>query len=87
MNPRRVIIWMTVGIFIVLTVLATLFFHGIPPWPVLICFAVSHTLFCVIVSRVKPYTGPYTQPMEDSTRGLEEQPYRPSAATKTRPVR
>ncbi len=65
MNIRRVIFWMTVGIFIVLTVLSTLFFHGIPPWPVLACFAISHGAFCFIVSRVKPYKGPYTPPMTD----------------------
>lgn len=65
MNPRRVITWMTVGVFMILTVLATLLFHGIPPWPMLLCFAVSHLTFCFIVSRVKPYKGPYTQPMAD----------------------
>jgi hypothetical protein len=70
MNPRRVIVWMTVGIFIVLTVLSTLFFHGIPPWPVLVVFAISHGGFCFIISRVKPYKGPYTQPMTD---GLGEE--------------
>ncbi len=65
MNTRRVIFWMTVAVFFVLSVLAVLFFHGIPPWPVLACFAVSHGAFCLIVARVKPYLGPYTAPMEE----------------------
>ena len=65
MNPRRVIILMTVAIFIVLTVLSTLFFGGIPPWPVLLCFAASHLTFCLIVARVKPYRGPYNEPLAD----------------------
>lgn len=65
MNPRKVIILMTIAVFIVLTVLATLFFGGIPPWPVLLCFAVSHGIFCVIVARVKPYHGPYKEPLEN----------------------
>ncbi len=65
MNRRRVIVWMTVAVFVVLTVLAGLLFNGIPPWPVLLCFAASHITFCIIVSRVKPYHGPYTEPIED----------------------
>lgn len=65
MNPRRVIILMTVAVFFVLLVLALLFFGGIPPWPLLLCFAASHLTFCIIISRVKPYKGPYTQPMAD----------------------
>jgi len=65
MNPRRVIIWMTVAVFIVLTVLAVMFFGGWPPWPVLLCFAISHGVFCFVVARVKPYRGPYKEPMTD----------------------
>lgn len=65
MNPRRVIILMTVAVFFVLTVLAVLFFKGIPPWPVLLCFAISHGTFCFIVARVKPYRGPYKKPDAD----------------------
>lgn len=68
MNPRRVIVLTTLGIFLVLTTIATLFFRGIPPWPVLFWFAVSHALFCIVIARVKPYRGPYTTPMvEPST--------------------
>jgi cell division protein FtsW (lipid II flippase) len=65
MNPRRVIILMTIAVFFVLAVLAVLFFGGIPPWPLVACFAASHLTFCIIISRVKPYKGPYTQPMSD----------------------
>jgi hypothetical protein len=65
MNPRRVIIGMTVAIFFILLVISTLFFQGIPPCPILLCFAISHGAFCWIVSRVKPYHGPHTDPMKD----------------------
>lgn len=65
MNRRRVIILMTVAVFIVLTVIATLFFGGLPPWPVLACFAASHLTFCIIVAGVKPYRGPYRKPMDE----------------------
>ena len=65
MNPRRVIILMTVGVFIVLTVIATLFFGGIPPWPVLACFAASHLTFCFIIVGVKPYRGPHNKPLDE----------------------
>jgi hypothetical protein len=90
MNVRRVMIWMTVGVFFILTVLATLFFHGIPPWPVLACFAISHSAFCLIISRVKPYKGPYTQPMEDPTNAIDAQTYRGAQGQSpgnTRPLR
>lgn len=65
MNPRRVIVWTTVGVFTVLCTVATLFFRGIPPWPMLLWFAVSHAFFCIVIARVKPYRGPYIQPMAD----------------------
>lgn len=65
MNRRRVIVLMTGAVFIVLTTLATLFFGGLPPWPVLLCFGVSHAAFCIIVSRVRPYRGPYRKPLSD----------------------
>jgi fatty acid desaturase len=64
MNPRRVIALMTVAVFFVLTVVAVMFFGGgIPPWPLLLCFAISHGIFCLIIMRVKPYHGPYKEPM------------------------
>ena len=67
MNPRRVIVLTTIGVFIVLCTVATLFFHGIPPWPMLLWFAVSHAFFCIVIARVKPYHGPYVEPMADPT--------------------
>lgn len=74
MNTRRVIILMTVAVFFVLTVLAVVFFHGLPLWPVLLCFAVSHTAFCLLVASVKPYRGPYKEPMADPEPGDWPQP-------------
>ncbi len=65
MNLRRVIVLTTIGVFIILTILATLFFKGIPPWPVLFWFTVSHAFFCCVIARVKPYRGPYVEPMTD----------------------
>lgn len=65
MNRKRVIVSTTAGVFVVLCILATLFFRGIPPWPMLLWFAVSHLFFCVVIARVKPYRGPYTEPMTD----------------------
>lgn len=65
MHPKRVIVLMTLAVFVVLGVLMVLFFGGLPPWPVALCFAASHLAFCLIVARVKPFTGPYRTPMED----------------------
>ena len=47
---------------------------GLPPWPVLLCFAVSHTAFCLLVASVKPYRGPYKEPMADPEPGDWPQP-------------
>ena len=65
MNRRRVIIVMTIAVFIVLGVPLTVMFGGLPPWPVIFWFAVSHIFFCVVIARVKPFTGPYTEPYVD----------------------
>lgn len=72
MNRRRVIVLTTVAISIVLCILAAVFFKGIPPWPVLLWFTVSHLFFCIVIARVKPYHGPYIQPMADP--GLDSGP-------------
>lgn len=64
MNPRRVIVWTTVGIFLVLSVVTALF-GGIPAWPMLLWFAISHVFFCCVIARVKPYHGPYVEPLAD----------------------
>ena len=64
-NRKRVIIVTTVAVFVILCILAAVFFHDVPPWPVLMWFAVSHLFFCIVIARVKPYRGPYTEPMSD----------------------
>ena len=74
MNVRRVIIWMTVAVFVVVTFISITIFGGIPPWPVLLCFAASHSAFCLIVASVKPYRGPYKEPLEDPEPGDWPQP-------------
>jgi len=65
MNPRRVIIWMTVGVFIILSLVMVLAVGGLPPWPVLLWFALSHAFFCIVIMGVNPYRGPYVEPMKD----------------------
>ncbi|MSO98585.1 MAG: hypothetical protein EXR11_10270 [Rhodospirillaceae bacterium] len=63
MNPRRVIVWMTLAVFVLVGWLMITIFDGLPPWPVLICFTISHVFFCVVISRVQPYRGPYVEPI------------------------
>jgi len=65
MNRKRVIMWMTIAVFFMLAVPMTSIFGGIPPWPVIFWFAVSHVFFCVLIARTKPFTGPYVEPVED----------------------
>ena len=65
MNRKAIIILMTVGIFMVLSMLMLLFFQDWPPWPVIFWFALSHAFFCAVVIRVKPFTGPYNEPMAE----------------------
>lgn len=67
MNPRRVIFWMTIGVFIVLGWLMMVVFKGFPPWPVAACFVLSHGFFSVVLLCVRPYRGPYSQPMAERT--------------------
>jgi hypothetical protein len=67
LNPRRVIFWMTVGVFIILGWLMIAVFDGFPPWPVAVCFTISHVFFCVVISKVRPYRGPHTEPMSERT--------------------
>ena len=69
MNRKRVIVLTTVAVSVMLCIIAVVFFRGIPPWPVLLWFTVSHLFFCVVIARVKPYRGPYQEPMADP--GLE----------------
>ena len=66
MNPRRVVIFMTMGMFFILSLVMILAVGGLPPWPVWFWMVVSHVFFCTIILRVKPYRGPYRVPLQDS---------------------
>jgi len=66
MNRKRVIIVMTLAVFFILGVPLTAIFHGIPPWPLIFWFAVSHIFFCVLIARTKPFKGPYREPLTDA---------------------
>ena len=66
MNRKRVIVLMTIAVAFMLAVPMTAIFGGIPPWPVLFWFVVSHMFFCCVIARVKPFKGPYVEPMVDS---------------------
>ncbi len=65
MNRKKVIVLMTIAVFFMLAVPISVIFRGIPPWPVVFWFTVSHVFFCVVILRVKPYTGPYVEPVTD----------------------
>ena len=65
MNRKAVIVLMTAGVFIVLSVMMLLFFEGWPPWPVIMWFTLSHMFFCVVIGRTKPFKGPHMEPMVD----------------------
>ena len=66
MNRKRVIVLMTVAVAFMLAVPMTAIFGGIPPWPVLFWFVASHVFFCAVIWRVKPFKGPYVEPMVDT---------------------
>ena len=65
MNRRAVIIGTTIAVFFVLLVPLSIMFGGIPPWPVIFWFTVSHIFFCVVIWRVRPFNGPYAEPLTD----------------------
>ncbi len=65
MNRKRVIVLMTVAVAFMLAVPMTAIFGGIPPWPVVFWFVASHVFFCTVIARVKPFKGPYVEPMVD----------------------
>ncbi len=65
MNRRRVIIVMTVAILFMLAVPIATIFKGVPPWPVIIWFAISHIFFCAVIATTKPFSGPYRKPYVD----------------------
>jgi hypothetical protein len=59
MNRTRVIVWMTLAVGVLLGWLMIAIFDGLPPWPVLLWFVLSHAFFCAVVMRVRPFRGPY----------------------------
>ncbi len=65
MNRSRVIIGMTVAVFVLLGWMMLVIFDGLPPWPVTMWFVGSHIFFCIVVTRVRPFRGPYTTPLVD----------------------
>ncbi len=65
MNRKRVIVLTTLAMVAMLSFVGTFVFGAIPPWPVLLWFAASHLFFCVVIARVKPFRGPYQEPMVD----------------------
>lgn len=67
MNRKRVIVWMTVAIVVVLVVMTTVLLGALPPWPVWVFFGLSHGFFCLFVWRTEPYPGPHVKPLSDST--------------------
>jgi hypothetical protein len=71
MNRQRVIIVMTIAVFFILAVPLTAIFGGLPPWPVIFWFTVSHVFFCVLIARTKPFVGPYVEPLTDPVLRLD----------------
>jgi hypothetical protein len=67
MNTKRVIALMTVAVFVVIGWLMIAIFDGLPPWPVVACFILSHVFFCIVVAQVRPYRGPYSAPTNPRT--------------------
>ena len=65
MNRKRVIVLMTLAIFVLFGWLTITVFDGLPPWPFVLAFTVSHLFFCIVIASVKPYRGPYTKPLVD----------------------
>lgn len=65
MNRTRVIVAMTIAVFVMLGWLMLMIFEGLPPWPVLLWFVGSHVFFCVVILRARPFKGPYTTPLTD----------------------
>ncbi len=67
MNRTRVIKWMTAGVLFTLIYLMIMVFDGLPPWPVLFWFALSHAFFCAVIWKVRTFKGPYTEPTPERT--------------------
>ncbi len=67
MNRKRVIIWMTVAVAIILLTMTVVLLGAFPPWPVWLFFGLSHAFFCTMIWKTRPYSGPYKEPMDDIT--------------------
>ena len=65
MDKKKVVLWISAGVVFTLFYIMLMVVGGIPPWPLLIWFALSHGFFCWFILRVKPYRGPYTHPIEN----------------------
>ncbi|MDG2320150.1 MAG: hypothetical protein P8L79_07830 [Rhodospirillaceae bacterium] len=66
MDRKRVIVWMTVAVAVILFVMTTVLLGALPPWPVWVFFGLSHGFFCAVVWNTKPYTGPHQRPLYDT---------------------
>ncbi|MDE0800419.1 MAG: hypothetical protein OSB02_06735 [Rhodospirillaceae bacterium] len=66
MNRKRVIVWMTVAVGIILLTMTTVLLGALPPWPVWLFFGISHGFFCAVVWRTKPHPDPYAKTMKGS---------------------
>jgi len=69
MNRKRVVAWVSGLIAFLLLYTALLVFGGLPPWPVLMWFALSHGFFCWVILKTKPYRGPYTAVIDSDVPG------------------
>ncbi|MGB1875436.1 MAG: hypothetical protein ACPHGY_00740 [Rhodospirillaceae bacterium] len=69
MNRKRVIVWMTVAVAVILFMMTTMLLGAIPPWPVWLFFGISHGFFCTVIWRTQPYLGPHTKPTQEPTVG------------------
>jgi hypothetical protein len=67
MNRKRVILWMTVAVAVILLTMTTVLLGAPPPWPVWLFFALSHSFFCAVVWQTRPYPGPFQDPMTEPT--------------------
>ena len=65
MNRKRVVIWMTAAVIVILFMMTFMLLGALPPWPVWVFFGLSHGFFCTMIWRAKPYRGPYQKPMAE----------------------
>jgi len=67
MNRKRVIVWMTIAVFMTLLTMTMVLLGALPPWPVWVFFAISHGFFCTVIWKTPPYPGPHRTPMPEVT--------------------